>query len=183
MVVMVDLDGTLIDTKEVNFMAYSDALMEFNYKMDRDYYYKHCNGRHYLEFLPALTSNEPRILTRIHDEKKRRYQKYLHLARPNMALIRLLSICKRSCKIALVTTASKANAISLLEQFDLLKLFDLLVTGDDVKNRKPDPEGYFKAMDYFGVSAQNAVVFEDSDLGIQAANAAGITCFEAIGFN
>lgn len=183
MLIMVDLDGTLFDTKEVNYLAYFDAMKEFGYHLDRDYFYNHCNGKHYLDFLPEITVNDPKMLMQIHNVKLDRYQMYLYMARPNSALIKLLSMCRKCCKIALVTTASKLNTINILKQFDLLVLFDLLVTGDDVKNRKPDPEGFLKAMDYFGVGAQDAVVFEDSNIGIQAAKAAGITCFEAIGFN
>ena len=51
-----------------------------------------------------------------------------------------------------------------------------VVTGTDVKNKKPDPEIFLKAASAAGVSPENAVVIEDAVSGIQAAKAAGMTC-------
>ncbi len=181
--ILVDMDGTLFDTKEVNFLAYRDAVRSFGYELDYDYFCKECNGRHYLDFLPAFTTNDPDIISRIHTIKKTLYKNYLAYARPNTLLIELLTLCSKSCKIALVTTASKNNTFDLLNQFKLVNLFDLILTGDEVKKRKPDPECYLKAMAFFDIEARECVAFEDSGAGIQAVERAGITCFAALGFN
>ena len=53
--------------------------------------------------------------------------------------------------------------------------FDLIISQEDVKNKKPDPEGFQKAMDFFKVQCRNSIIFEDSDVGIEAALRSGAT--------
>ena len=181
--IIVDLDGTLFDTREVNYLAYRDAMQSFGYKLEREYYYQCCNGKHYLDFLRELTTDDLGILSQIHEMKKIYYRKYLNTAILNKGLYKLLEMCKRTCKIALVTTASKDNTRDILDYFGLAQFFDLILTGDDVNQKKPNPEGFLLAMANFGVTAGDSIVFEDSEEGIQAAVSAGISCFAAIGFH
>lgn len=175
--IMVDLDGTLFDTREVNYLAYREAMAPWGYEMDYTYYCESCDGRCYLDFLPSITTDDNQQLNEIHERKKELYRNYLSVARPNTALINLLTICSENCRIALVTTASNRNAHDILDKFGITKLFDLIIAGDEVKNAKPDPEGYIKAMQYFGVRAEECVIFEDSDIGFSAARRAGVACF------
>ena len=51
--------------------------------------------------------------------------------------------------------------------------FATTISSDDVKNTKPDPEGYLKAADFFGVDIANCLIFEDSLTGVAAATASG----------
>ena len=51
-----DLDGTLYDTRRVNFLSYQKALEQFGYTMDYEYFANQCNGRHYKTFLPEIVS-------------------------------------------------------------------------------------------------------------------------------
>ena len=51
---MTDLDGTLIDTVRVNYLAYKEALEPFGVKIDYDYFKKFCNGRHYKAFVSEI---------------------------------------------------------------------------------------------------------------------------------
>src|SRR5690606_253456 len=71
-------------------------------------------------------------------------------------------------------SASK-NARPILEKTGIIHLFDAIVDGNDVTNAKPDPEVFLQAARLLGVDPQDAIVFEDSVAGIQAANIAGMT--------
>ncbi|MCI8662886.1 MAG: HAD family phosphatase [Hungatella sp.] len=180
--IMVDLDGTLFDTREVNYMAYQEAVGQFGYKIDYKYYCEHGNGRHYMDFLPQITTKNSDTLCEMHRRKKQAYSKYMGKARINNRLVDLLRLSKKEYKIALVTTASKENTYELLQKFDLKELFDLILTNEDVVKVKPDPEGYLKAIRYFGAGPEECIVFEDSEVGIEAASKAGILCFAVNGF-
>ena len=72
-------------------------------------------------------------------------------------------------KIALVTTASRKNTYQLLEYTEKTALFDLILTAEDVKKHKPDPEGFLKAINFFGAKEEDCIIFEDSDVGVEAA--------------
>lgn len=180
---MVDLDGTLFDTKEVNFKAYQEAVAIYGFNIEYEYYCKYCNGRHYLEFLPQITTEDKDILSEIHKKKKELYASKLEYARLNNQLVDILKSCKKDFKIALVTTASKKNTEDILNWFDIYNLFDLIITQEDVKKLKPDPESYFLAMKYFDVNAKDCIIFEDSNVGIEAAERSGVAVFIVKGYN
>ena len=64
-----------------------------------------------------------------------------------------------------------------MEYFKKKELFDLILTGDDIKKSKPDPEGFLTAMKYFEIEPKDTLIFEDSPVGIEAANKSGATVF------
>lgn len=181
--IIADLDGTLFDTKDVNYYAYKEAIGIYGYELDYQYYCKFCNGRHYKDFLPQITTDDEKILSKMHKTKKQLYKKYLNQAIPNQHLISIIKLLKKEYKTALVTTASKENCMQILEQFELLDLFDLILTQDDIAKTKPNPEGFLKAMEYFGVKAKETIIFEDSDVGLEAAKQSGALYYKTYGYN
>lgn len=182
-VMIIDLDGTLFDTKEVNFRAYQEAILPYGYHIDYDYYCKFCNGRHYMDFLPQITTNNCEILLDIHKRKQDVYRKFLPYSRLNEHLTTMITACRGEYKTALVTTASRQNTYDILDAFDLTGLFDLILTREDVQKSKPNPEGFLKAMKHFESTPEACIVFEDSEVGIEAAHNAGMQCFQVKGFN
>ncbi len=181
--IMVDLDGTLFDTKKVNYLSYKDAVNKYGYDLDYDYYCKKCNGNYYMDFLPQITTKNKKILEDMHNIKKERYSAYLNEALINVNLVEMLKQLKFSCKIAIVTTASKKNTYEILKQFNILELFDLIITQDDVSSPKPNPECYLKAVNKFRYEKKECVIFEDSKTGIEAAKRSGIQYFIVEGYN
>jgi len=180
---IIDLDGTLFDTKEINYRAYKEAIEPYGYNISYKYYCEFCNGRHYTDFLPQITTNDETILFDIHERKKEIYRKYLHYGRVNQALVDLIRSRNVDCKVALVTTASKQNTYDILSKFGLNDIFDLILTNEDITKSKPDPEGFLKAMRLFNASPKECVIFEDSRIGIEAAEKTGATVFVVKGFN
>lgn len=175
--IMVDLDGTLFDTRKVNYMAYREALERHGFRLDYEYYCEYCNGKYYMDFLPKITTSDETILHQIHAEKKAAYRKYLRDAVPNQALIDMLRLLSKEYRKALVTTASRENTDDILNYFGLSDVFDLILTREDIEHVKPDPEGFLKAMAYFSATPENSVVFEDSEDGVEAARRSGAQCY------
>lgn len=180
--IMVDLDGTLIDTRKVNYYSYLEAVKTFGYSLDYEYYCECCNGRHYLDFLPQITTRDEKILSKMHHIKEDVYPKYIGYARLNTLLLELLRAARKTFRISLVTTASKKNTYDILRCFDIVDDFDLILTHDDILNSKPNPEGYIKAMNYFEALPKECLIFEDSDVGIAAAANAGVQCYIVTGY-
>lgn len=178
--IIVDLDGTLFDTIGVNGAAYRRALAEAGYEMTEEYYARHCDGHYYLDFLPALMPGADRaVIERVHDRKLALYAECLPAARKNEALFALLAAMRPTCHLAIVTTATRKNVEEILALFGCRDWFELIVTNAEVTHSKPDPEGFCKAMAHFGVSAQETVIFEDSETGLAAARASGAAVFKA----
>ena len=155
--VICDLDGTLFDTRRVNYMAYREAIERAGLPVifDYDIYVEKCWGPTYRGFLPIMGVPENRF-EEIHDAKKLYYEENLKYATENTHLFNIIKAMKNE-----------------LRYFGRLELFDVIFTIDDVKNGKPDPEGFLKAMEYFKVKPENTIIFEDSDVGLAAARKTG----------
>lgn len=176
-----DLDGTLYDTRKVNFFSYQKALEQFGYTMDYEYFATRCNGRHYTTFLPEIMGNETHMED-VHELKKKYYGDFLSETAENKHLFEIIHAICNKYYIVLVTTASKKNSEDILKYHNRLEEFDLIISQEDVKKKKPDPEGFCKAMDHYNISKENTIIFEDSDVGIEAAEKSGATVFVVRGF-
>lgn len=169
-----DLDGTLFDTKEVNFQAYCAAFARCGCSVDAARFRENFFGRHFAEFLPLFVENPtPALIQSLHEEKKACYVDFLGAARENAALFDYIEAVRPGCQTAIVTTASRKNVEDILQYFGRAPLFDLVVTQEDVKRVKPDPEGFLLAMARFGASPAETVIFEDSEAGIRCARGTG----------
>ena len=178
-----DLDGTLFDTNEVNYRAYKEALAASGFKFEHEFWYNKCIGRYYKDFLADMNITDEKLLKSIHKLKKECYKKYLHYAKENHHLFEIINLIKASYHVALVTTASAQNVKDILKTFDKANFFDKIFTQEDVEKRKPDPECYLKAMEYFKVKAEDTIIFEDSDSGLKAAEASGAFYYKVFRLN
>ena len=181
-----DLDGTLFDTKNVNYNAYKNAVKIAGIDVNIDYY-NFCNlynGKNYKDFLPKIIPNiSEEQMKIIHNLKKSIYIKYLDKAKKNNLLFLMIQEIKKTFYISIVTNASKKNVEDILEKFAVKDLFDLLITQEDVETPKPSAEGFLKAMNYFNISKKDTIIFEDSEIGIQAAIQSGVDYLKVYGYN
>ena len=90
----------------------------------------------------------------------------------------LINLKNKGFLLGIVTSKLRDSTIHCLEVLDLLNLVPYFVAGNDVNKMKPEPESIFKAMEHFGISAANTIVFEDADVGIEAAKRSGATVFK-----
>lgn len=181
-----DMDGTLFDTKNVNYQAYSKALKLCGFEECIDYecYCDFCNGNNYKVFLPQIIENlSEEKMKEIHDKKKELYADSLVYARKNIHLFNIIELIKKEYVIALVTTASLKNVTDILEKFMVTEKFDLIVTQEDVRKTKPDPECFHLAMLKAGIDKENTIIFEDSETGLEAAKASGAQYVQVYGYN
>jgi beta-phosphoglucomutase len=171
--ILVDLDGTLVDTAEANFQAYAAALLEAGIIMNRERFEQASEGRNWRQFLPALLDGAEASPATIAARKAALYPSFLHLTTANEGVRRLLAASRTHWLSALVTTASRRNVEAILAHHDLAPLFDRVVTGNDVARHKPDPEAYQLAAKWLGVAPEACVALEDTDIGAASASAFG----------
>ena len=174
---LVDLDGTLVDTAEANFAAYRAALQAHGVTLTREWWDANGFGRNWREFLPALLDGNSNVRSaEIAARKAELYPNYVAATLVNEPLVRLIRLLKPSLRLALVTSASRSAAALLLEVHDLRSLFDEVVTGDDVTAHKPAPHAFALAAERLGVRPDECMIIEDSEAGIAAAAAFGAPC-------
>lgn len=170
---LVDLDGTLVDTAPANYRAYAEALAGCGVKVTREAFDAVALGRNWRQFLPALLEDRAGEAEAVAARKAELYPAFLGESLLNRPLAGLIAAGRPGCQTALVTTASAANAAAVLRHHRLENLFDTVVTGSDVACHKPDPEAYRLAADRLAIPPADCLVFEDSPIGLAAANAFG----------
>ena len=98
---------------------------------------------------------------------------FRHL-KPNITLIDFIRKAKASgVKIAIASTAQRGNLMNVLKYLQLEDLFDMIIAGDAVKEGKPNPEIYLNSMSLLKVSPSETLVFEDTEVGLMAAEQSG----------
>lgn len=173
-----DLDGTLVDTREANFLAYRDAFSLSGHQLTREQF-ETTWGRDSRDFIPDLVPGlDAAGIDAIRGDKGRLYPELLHLTALNEGLAAFLRLLAESHPTALVSTAKSGNGTQLLAAHGLAELFDVVVWGDDVSRSKPHPEGYQRALELLDADAASSLAFEDSATGREAALAAGLTVLE-----
>jgi len=187
-----DVDGTLADTEEVHRLSFNAAFrrLELGWHWDRSEYRRLLRTAGGKERLAAFIGErfardeerEP-LLARvpdIHAEKTRLFGAAMRAgavtARPGV--LPLLSESRAAgLGLAIASTTSHQNVEVLLESiFGRRKApsFDVIACGDAVPRKKPAPDVYLLALERLGVVPGNAIAFEDSELGLRSAHAAGV---------
>ena len=176
-----DLDGVIVDTAKYHFIAWQKIATEIGieFTLENNEQLKGVSRVRSLELILELgkvaASQEDKNKWLL--QKNENYLSYLVDMDESELLPGILPILKylkeNNQKIAL-GSASK-NARPILEKTGILHYFDAIVDGNDVSNAKPDPEVFLQAAKLLGISNENAIVFEDSVAGIQAANRAKMT--------
>jgi len=173
-----DLDGVIVDTAKYHFLAWqkiaSQLGIEFTPEHNEEL--KGVSRVRSLDIILALG----KIQASQEDKDKWLHQKnedYLSYIE-NMdeseilpGVLNVLEFIKEKQQLIALGSASK-NARPILEKVKILHLFDAIVDGNDVTNAKPDPEVFLRAAQLVNAKNSDAIVFEDSVAGIQAANIA-----------
>lgn len=142
--VICDLDGTLFDTRKVNYMAYREAIASVGLPVNFDYekYLRECWGPTYREFLPIMGVPKERQ-EEIHDLKKNFYEDNLKYATENTHLFNIIKVMRDEYYTAVVTSGSR-NAKDILKYFNRYDLFDVIFTIDDVKEENQTLKAFLK---------------------------------------
>lgn len=171
-----DLDGTLVNTDPIHFVAWQKMLSRYGIDIDESFYQKNISGRLNPEILAdILPQLSPQEAVEFADEKEAMFREMAPSLQRLPGLTELLAWTDtHNIKRGLVTNAPRANAYFMLEVLGLGAAFELIVLAEDEEKAKPDPTPYRVAAQRLGVSVENAIALEDSPSGIRSAVGAGI---------
>jgi HAD superfamily hydrolase (TIGR01509 family) len=177
--VMFDLDGVLVDACEWHRLALNEALKEIcDYEIPLEEHYTTFNGIPTRVKLNKLTekgivaaSDHDRIYGIKQDKTIEIIKNKAHKALEKIRLMEWLK--ENSISIACVTNSIRESGYLMLERTGIASYFDHIITNQDVEKPKPSPEGYNKALHYFNITPEDAIIVEDSPKGLTAAYATG----------
>ena len=170
-----DCDGTIADSMPLHYIAWKKALGEWNCDFDEDLFYA-WGGMPIAKIISTL--NEQRGLRMpvevVEKRKESLYYELLPQLQPVPAVLEHIEAQYGRIPFAVVSGSTRESVTASLTSLKLLDRFDTLVCAGDYEKSKPDPEPFILAAKRLGVSPKECLVFEDSDIGIQAATAAGM---------
>jgi beta-phosphoglucomutase len=176
-----DLDGVIVDTAKYHYLAWQKIANQLGIEFTPEHNeeLKGVSRVRSLELIlqlgkiEASQDDKDKWLT----QKNEDYLSYLVDMDESELLAGILPILrylKEKKQLIALGSASK-NARPILEKTGIIHYFDAIVDGNDVSNAKPDPEVFLRAAELLKTIPENAIVFEDSVAGIQAANIANMT--------
>ncbi len=180
--VLFDMDGVVLDSMPYHVRAWKDAFKEHGMEVDEKLFYLYEGAIEPDVACTLFSKNGAAITTdeffEIHSMQKRYFmERYAEKVRPFRDVPKLLEKLKESkVKTALVTSSHKDILEAVLPK-PLKALFDHVVTGDEVKKRKPHPDPYLAGLSGIGANRANgAIAVENAPAGIESAKRAGLSC-------
>lgn len=170
-----DCDGTIADSMPLHFGAWKRALAEYGCVYDEDLFYAWGGKpvRKIITDLNAMHGLEMPVEP-LAARKEAYYLDQLPTLQPIPAVVEQIEAQYGRIPLAVVSGSRRDSVIGSLTALHLLDKFDTLVCAEDYKQGKPAPEAFLLAAERLGVVPADCLVFEDTDLGIEAATAAGM---------
>ncbi|HYK36161.1 HAD family phosphatase [Alloacidobacterium sp.] len=170
-----DCDGTITDSMPLHYIAWKKALGEWGCDFDEDLFYA-WGGMPVAEIISTL--NRQRGLQMPVDEVAHRKESLYYEILPRLTsvpeVLEHIEDQYGQIPFAVVSGSTRESVMASLTALNLLDRFETLVCAGDYQKTKPDPECYLLAAERLGVAREDCLVFEDAEMGIQGAAAAGM---------
>jgi beta-phosphoglucomutase family hydrolase len=170
-----DCDGTIVDSMPLHYVAWKRALREWNCEFREELFYA-WGGRPTAEIIATLNQSQGLSMP-VEDVASRKEEFYFKMLPELKAVPEVLEHIEAQrgrIPFAVVSGSARDSVTASLETLKLLDRFETLVCAGEYKKSKPDPEAFLLAATKLGVPPKNCLVFEDTEMGIQAATAAGM---------
>jgi HAD superfamily hydrolase (TIGR01509 family) len=170
--IIFDLDGVLVEAKKIHYDCLNEALGE-KYSIEWNEHLSIYDGLKTYQKLEILTDKKglpKKIHSEIWEKKQKLTLEYLSNLKPNITIKETLSeLNKKGYKIACCSNSIRKSVLTMLSKLDLIEYMDLILSNEDVKNSKPHPEIYWKAISMMGCLPEETLIVEDSPYGLLSA--------------
>ena len=173
--IIFDLDGVLVEAKNLHFQALNEALSEINpgYKIDWSEHLNKYDGLKTYQKLNLLTQ-EKGLPKEVHNQVWQRKQhltlgKLSTLEQNNDLVDTFVKLYNEGYKLAVCSNSIRKTCLTVLSKLGLIEYLDLIISNEDVKNGKPHPEMYWKAISMMSCLPEETLIIEDSPYGLLAA--------------
>jgi len=170
-----DCDGTIADSMPLHYLAWKKALAEWNCEFEEALFYE-WGGMPVAEIISMLNKKH-RLTMPVETVSRRKESLYFELLPQLKAVPEVLEHIKAvhgRIPFAVVSGSTKESVVASLLSLKLQDRFEIFVCAGDYQKSKPDPEAFLLAAARLGVAPERCLVFEDTEMGIQAAKAAGM---------
>jgi beta-phosphoglucomutase family hydrolase len=170
-----DCDGTIVDSMPLHYRAWKKALAEWNCQFDEKLFYA-WGGMPVVEVVSTLNQKHGLHMP-VPEVAHRKESLYFELLPDLQAVPEVLEHINAKhgqIPFAVVSGSERDSVIASLTTTNLLDHFELLVCAGEYHKSKPDPEAFLLAAEKLRIAPESCLVFEDTDMGVQAATSAGM---------
>jgi beta-phosphoglucomutase family hydrolase len=170
-----DCDGTIVDSMPLHYIAWKKALAEWNCGFEEELFYS-WGGRPVKEIIATLNQMHGLNMP-VDTVAKRKESLYFELEDELKAIPEVVEQIEAKhgrIPLAVVSGSRRNSVVHSLSALSLLDKFDVLVCAEDYERGKPAPDCFLTAAARLGVEPRDCLVFEDTEMGIEAATAAGM---------
>lgn len=174
--IIFDLDGVLVDAKKIHYNTLNQALSEIDSKFiiseaEHLSIYEGLKTNQKLDLLTKNKNLDKKYHDQIWNTKQRLTIEAISKLEKDTNLMNLFSSLRnKGYKLACCSNSIRRSVLVMLSKIGLIEYMDLILSNEDVKNAKPHPEIYWKAMSMMDVLPEQTLIVEDSPTGLLAAN-------------
>ncbi|HUE72165.1 MAG TPA: HAD family phosphatase [Pirellulaceae bacterium] len=175
MALIFDCDGTLTDSMPVHFLCWQKTMRSHGIEFAEERFY--ALGGMPSDKIVELLAGELGLsldCTAVAAQKEQAFLETLHLLEPIAAVVEVARENRGKRKMAVASGGFRHVIEKQLRQVGIYDWFDALVTAEDTPRHKPEPDVFLEAARRLGAAPAECLVYEDSDLGIEAARRAGM---------
>ncbi len=170
--IIFDLDGVLVEAKNIHYDALNDALGE-EYAITWNEHLSIYDGlktNQKLDMLSERKGLDKSLHTEIWNKKQKLTLQKLKLLEPSEVLIELMdSLVERGYKISVCSNSIRKTVLTVLSKLGIMEYMDYIISNEDVENSKPHPEMYWNAISKMKCLPEETLIVEDSPYGLLAA--------------
>jgi len=171
--IIFDLDGVLVEAKIIHYDALNEALGE-EYAIDWNEHLSKYDGLKTNQKLEMLTKEKGlpvEMYKKVWDKKQELTLNKLNNLQQSSQLIECMdSLTKLGYRLAVCSNSIRRTVLTVLAKLGIIQYFDLILSNEDVKNSKPHPEIYWKAISQMECLPEETLIIEDSPFGLLAAS-------------
>jgi len=174
-----DCDGTLADTMPLHFIAWQNVLTDYGFKFDEDLFYS--LGGQPTETIVENLANEQNIdvdVMKVTNEKESAFLDLLGEVEPIKAVVDVAIQFHGKLPMGVGSGGQRDVVNQILTSLSIDSLFDCVVGSEDTERHKPEPDVFLEVASRLKVDPAHCLVYEDADLGVEAARRAGMKCFD-----
>ena len=171
--IIFDLDGVLVEAKNIHYDALNEALGN-EYAISWNEHLSTYDGLKTTQKLQMLSEKKGLPIDdhkTIWEDKQKLTLKKLSELTPNEILIDLMrALSESGYKLAVCSNSIRKTVLTVLSKLGIMEYMDLVISNEDVKNSKPHPEMYWKAISMMSCLPEQTLIVEDSPYGLLAAS-------------
>ncbi len=176
-----DCDGTLADTMPLHFLAWRETLDQYKMELTEDRFYA-LGGQPTVSIVERLANEQGVDLSppEVAQQKEEAFLKRLQEVQPIEPIVEIVRQQHGQLPMAVASGSHREVVKMVLEIIGLSDLFDdhRIVGAEDTELHKPNPDVFLEAARRIEIAPQHCRVYEDAELGIEAARRAGMQCFD-----